>query len=161
MSQQVIYRPARETDRPDWIKLRHELWPHCPVDRHRLEIKQLLKSEGIVVVAEIDGMLAGFAEVSLRHDHVEGTRASPVAYLEGWFVAPAYRERGIGRGLLDFVEQWAVGRGFDELASDAELENIQGISLHSKLGFAEVGRTVHFVKPLRGDPANRSAHPNL
>jgi aminoglycoside 6'-N-acetyltransferase I len=148
MSQHVIYRTARETDRPEWIRLRHELWPDCPVDRHELEIAQLLKSEGIVALAEIHGSLGGFAEISLRHDHVEGTRASPVPYLEGWFVAPAHRCRGIGRGLLDFVEQWAIAHGFHELASDAELENLQGISLHTRLGFAEVGRTVHFVKPL-------------
>lgn len=148
MSQQVIYRTAREADRPEWIKLRHELWPHCRIERHDLEIAQLLKSAGIVAVAEVGDILVGFAEVSLRNDHVEGTCASPVPYLEGWFVAPAYRGRSIGRGLLDFVEQWAASRGFNELASDAELENLHGINLHAKLGFAEVGRTVHFVKPL-------------
>jgi aminoglycoside 6'-N-acetyltransferase I len=149
MSLQVIYRTAQETDRPEWVRLRHELWPDCPVARHDLEIAQLLKSEGIVAVAEVGDILVGFAEVSLRNDHVEGTCASPVPYLEGWFVAPAYRCRSIGRGLLDFVEQWAIARGFHELASDAELENLQGVTLHTKLGFAEVGRTVHFVKPLR------------
>ena len=154
MNQTVNYRTARETDRPEWIKLRYELWPHCPIDRHNLEIEQLLKSDGIIAVAEINGTLAGFAEVSIRHDHVEGTRASPVPYLEGWFVTPIHRNLGIGRGLLDFVEKWAVARGFDELASDAELENLHGISLHEKLGFAEVGRTVHFVRPLHSGTSN-------
>lgn len=151
MSQQVIYRTARETDRAEWIKLRYELWPHCPVDRHSLEVEQLLKSDGIVAVAEIDGTLVGFAEISIRHDHVEGTHASPVPYLEGWFVSPAHRRLGIGRGLMNFVEQWAIARGFNEIASDAELDNEHGISLHTKLGFAEVGRTVHFMKPLHRD----------
>jgi aminoglycoside 6'-N-acetyltransferase I len=144
----VHFRPALEPDRPQWLRLRHELWPDCPADRHAIEISQLLQSAGVVAVAEIDGTLAGFAEVSLRHDHVEGTRSSPVPYLEGWFVLPEHRQRGIGRGLLGFVERWAVGRGFDELASDAETGNLQGIQLHAKLGFTEVGRTVHFVKPL-------------
>lgn len=151
MSQSAIYRTAQESDRADWIQLRYELWPHCPIERHDLEIQQLLKSDGIVAVAELDGTLAGFAEVSIRHDHVEGTRTSPVPYLEGWFVNDTYRNLGIGRGLLDFVERWAIARGFDELASDAELENEHGINLHTKLGFTEVGRTVHFVKPLHLD----------
>ena len=155
MSQPVIYHTARETDRAEWIKLRYELWPHCPIDRHNLEIEHLLNSDGIIALAEIDGMLAGFAEVSIRRDHVEGTQSSPVPYLEGWFVLPTHRKLGIGRGLIHFVEQWAIARGFDELASDAELENLQGISLHTKLGFAEVGRTVHFVKPLRLDAHTR------
>ena len=149
MNQTVNYRTARETDRPEWIKLRYELWPHCPIDRHDLEIEQLLKSDGIVAIAELNGSLVGFAEVSLRHDHVEGTRSSPVPYLEGWFVLPAHRDLGIGQGLINHIEQWAITRGFDEIASDAELNNDHGIALHAKLGFAEVGRTVHFVKPLR------------
>ncbi|RYD63756.1 MAG: GNAT family N-acetyltransferase [Verrucomicrobiaceae bacterium] len=156
MSQTVIYRTARETDRPEWIKLRYELWPHCPIDRHDLEIGQLLKSDGIVAVAEIDGTLAGFSEASIRHDHVEGTRSSPVPYLEGWFVLPTHRNLGIGRGLLNFIKQWAITRGFDELASDAELDNDHGIALHTKLGFAEVGRTVHFVKPLTASQSLRN-----
>jgi aminoglycoside 6'-N-acetyltransferase I len=100
----------------------------------------------VIAVAEVDGQLVGFAEVSIRRDHVEGTRSVPVPYLEGWFVRADYRGKGVGRGLLDFVEQWAAGRGFDELASDAEIKNSRSIELHKQLGFTEVARTVHFVK---------------
>jgi aminoglycoside 6'-N-acetyltransferase I len=145
---QTKYRAAQITDRPEWISLRYGLWPDCHVERHKLEVEQLLKGEGIVAVAECDGQMAGFAEVSLRKDHVEGTHSVPVPYLEGWFVRANYRGCGIGRGLLDFVERWAAARGFEELASDAEIENSRSIRLHRTLGFTEVGRTVHFVKQL-------------
>lgn len=91
----------------------------------------------------------GFAEVSIRADHVEGTQSAPVPYLEGWYVAPQHRSKGVGRALLHRVEEWAKAAGFHELASDAELENTHSIRLHSLQGFCEVGRTVHFVKPLR------------
>jgi aminoglycoside 6'-N-acetyltransferase I len=144
----VKYRVAEISDQPEWVSMRHELWPDCPIERHQLEIEQLLKGEGTVVVADSDGRLVGFAEVSIRRDHVEGTRSVPVPYFEGWFVLADYRGKGIGRGLLGFVEQWAVSRGFDELASDAEIENEGSIKLHTELGFSEVSRTVHFVKPL-------------
>jgi aminoglycoside 6'-N-acetyltransferase I len=107
------YRVAQISDRPEWISLRYELWPDCPLERHKLEVEQLLKVQGAVAVAECDGLLVGFAEVSLRKDHVEGTQSVPVPYLEGWFVRANYRGRGIGRGLLNFVERWAVARGFD------------------------------------------------
>jgi aminoglycoside 6'-N-acetyltransferase I len=111
-------------------------------------MKQLLAGKALVAVAEIDGELVGFAEVSIRVDHVEGTADSPVPYLEGWYVRNAHRRRGIGRALLEFVENWALERGFKEIASDAETANEAGIRLHARLGFAEAGRTVHFVKPL-------------
>jgi len=145
---QATIRIATPVDRPAWVALRFELWPQCPADRHELEVEQLLPSDGVVVVADADGQLIGFAEVSVRRDHVEGTRSAPVPYLEGWYVRAAHRGQGIGRRLLDFVEHWAISRGYGELASDAEIQNHQSIRLHRSLGFTEVGRSVHFVKKL-------------
>jgi aminoglycoside 6'-N-acetyltransferase I len=102
----------------------------------------------VIVVAFAHAEMVGFAEVSIRVDHVEGTTHVPVPYLEGWYVTPEYRRRGAGRALLAFIEQWARERGYGELASDAEIENETSIRLHTMLGFSEMGRTVHFVKPL-------------
>ena len=128
--------------------MRAQLWPHCSAERHALEIEQLVASPGLVAVAESGGALVGFAEVSLRHDHVEGTRSVPVPYLEGWFVAATMRGKGVGRSLIAFVEDWARSEGFAELASDAELDNTDSIKAHGALGFREISRTVHFVKTL-------------
>ena len=112
-------------------------------------MRQLLESAGVVFFAdEGQGNLIGFAECSVRQDHVEGVSISPVPYLEGWFVAEAFRKQGIGRALMDAVEAWAVERGFTELASDAEVENGPSIQLHQQLGFVEVGRNVAFLKVL-------------
>ena len=132
-----------------WAQLRHALWPDCPPERHKLEIQQTLASPGLVALAQLSGKIIGMAEVSIRSDHVEGTSESPIPYLEGWFVAEAHRNRGIGRALLAFVEEWACTRGYRELASDAELHNTHSIRLHGQSGFREVGRSVHFVKTLR------------
>jgi len=62
--------------------MRSELWPDCPAERRQLEVEQLLSSDGLVVVAEIGDSLVGFAEASMRRDHVEGTSISPVAYVK-------------------------------------------------------------------------------
>lgn len=141
-------RAADTSDHEAWTQLRFELWPDCPRERHHLEITQILSSPGLVALAFTDEEAVGFAEVSVRSDHVEGTACSPVPYLEGWYVRSAHRGHGIGRALLSFVEKWAASQGFSELASDAELHNSHSISLHSTLGFREVGRSVHFVKTL-------------
>jgi aminoglycoside 6'-N-acetyltransferase I len=137
---------AAAADAVDWARLRCALWPECPEARHRLEIEQLLAGQGVVALAKVDGELAGFAEVSIRRDHVDGTSASPVPYLEGWYVEEKFRGKGVGRALVGFVEDWARARGFVELASDAEIWNEESIRLHGLLGFREVGRTVHFIK---------------
>ena len=142
-------RRARPADKAGWMRLRHDLWPHCPDYKHALEIDQLLKSKGIALVAEDDAAgLIGFAEVSVRYDHVEGASISPIPYLEGWFVDAAFRKRGIGRALLDEIERWATSRGYSQLASDAEIENTSSIRLHQSFGFSEVGRSVNFLKQL-------------
>ena len=140
--------PARPEDFAAWAELRYSLWPDCPPERHALEIQQLLASEGLVALARAGNEIVGFAEVSIRRDHVDGTTITPVPYLEGWFVAETRRGQGIGRALLTFVENWSLTQGYSELASDAELQNTQSITLHTQLGFREVARTVHFVKPL-------------
>jgi aminoglycoside 6'-N-acetyltransferase I len=110
---------------------------------------QLLKSGGVVFLAEEDhNALVGFAEVSIRQDHVDGASICPVPYLEAWFVEARFRKQGIGRALIATVEQWAIQGGYSELASDAEIENTTGIRLHRLLGFAEIDRNVTFLKAL-------------
>ena len=113
----LAIRHARPKDKPAWLRLRRALWPKCPEHKHALEISQLLKSQGAVFLAENGvGKLIGFAEVSLRHDHVDGASISPVPYLEGWFVDRAFRKQGLGRKLMSAVEQWATSHGYSELA---------------------------------------------
>lgn len=145
---EIAIREAHACDAQVWAQLRAALWPDCPLERHRLEIAQLARSGGLVALALQAGEPVGFAEVSIRADHVEGTSSAPVPYLEGWYVAPTHRRRGIGSALLDFVERWAREHGHREIASDAEIDNVASILLHGRRGFAEVGRTVHFVKTL-------------
>ncbi len=142
-------REARPADRPTWLKLRYGLWPRCPQQKHELEMDQLLRSGGTVFVAEDEhAILIGFAEVSVRHDHVDGATISPVPYLEGWFVEGPFRNQGIGGALIGAVEQWARSRAFTELASDAVIDNVLSIRLHKKLGFSEIDRNVTFLKKL-------------
>lgn len=151
MNDAIRIRHQVAGDADAWLRLRAELWPDCPPERHRLEMEQFRASPGVVAVAEApDARLVGFAEVSIRHEHVEGTSAAPVPYLEGWFVKEAWRGRGVGRALITHVEQWALALGFREIASDAELNHTRSIAAHGALGFTEVGRSVHFVKRLGG-----------
>src|SRR5437868_5235226 len=88
-------RQAQPSDKASWLQLRRSLWPRCSDAKHALEMSQLLKSGGVVFVAEDDqAKLIAFAEVSLRNDHVDGASISPVPYLEAWFVEAAFRQKG-------------------------------------------------------------------
>ncbi|MGB0371175.1 MAG: aminoglycoside 6'-N-acetyltransferase [Opitutales bacterium] len=139
---------ANETHRDVWLSLRKALWPDCPESRHKIEIEHTLKSAGLVALAMKGAQAIGFAEVSIRVDHVEGAGDSPIPYLEGWYVSPEYRGQGIGRALVTFAENWASDQGYTEMASDAECDNTLSIQIHKTLGFREVGRSVHFIRSL-------------
>lgn len=89
--------------------------------------------------------------LSLRCDYVEGCQAGPVAYLEGIFISPNYRNQGIAEELLNFAEGWAKSRGISQLGSDTELDNLLSQNFHIKHGFREVSRTVHYIRDLTSD----------
>ena len=94
-----------------------------------------------------DATLVGFAEVS-RRAGAEGCEPGPVAYLEGWYVAPDFRRSGVGRALVAAGEAWARAEGLRELASDTELANEASAAAHRALGFDEVAIIRCFRKPI-------------
>jgi aminoglycoside 6'-N-acetyltransferase I len=147
----VISRVAAGGDAVDgYIALRAVLWP-MPDDENRSEARDVLSDEGWVVFAACDAAeVIAFVELSIRK-HADGASTSPVGFIEGWYVEPAYRKRGIGRRLIVAGEEWASSRGCSELASDAVLDNLDGIEAHRRLGFDEVERRVSFVKSLAWD----------
>jgi len=144
-------RPAETGDPDRWSDLRAALWPDAPRDELRREAQAYLDGRGfmleaVFVAADHTGAI-GFAELSLR-PYAEGCDTTPVAFLEGWFVVPERRGRGVGRALIAAAEAWAVGRGCREFASDAVLDNTASAAAHAALGFEEVEQIRRFRKPL-------------
>lgn len=138
----------------EWATLRHALWPDAPVQEHRSEAASILweqKKAVAFLVRLPDGTAAGFAEAALRHDYVNGCGTSPVAFLEGIYVEPEYRNRGLARLLCRAVENWARRLGCREFASDVLLDNAASQAMHTALGFEETERVVYFRKPLASD----------
>jgi aminoglycoside 6'-N-acetyltransferase I len=74
----------------------------------------------------------GFAQCQLRHDYVEGTKTSPVAYLEGIFIKKEYRLKNLARDLLSNCEKWAIQNNCTEIASDCEIDNNISFEFHKK-----------------------------
>ena len=100
-----------------------------------------------VFVAEDGGRLAGFIELWVR-SYAEGGPPEPSAYVEGLWVDDERRRKGVASALLARAEEWARGKGFKWLGSDAELGNTLSHSWHKAAGFREVERLVVFGKPL-------------
>ena len=145
----VEIRRAAPEDIPAAAEIAAELWPHHPVEEFAEEYTSLLADDARgLFLAFADGVPAGFAECSLRHDYVEGTVSSPVGYLEGICVRETARRRGIARMLLSACEDWAREKGCTEFASDCELTNIESQGFHRAVGFTEANRLVAYVRKL-------------
>jgi len=141
-------RPAQASDRAAWLEMQLTLWPDVDYSLEELKEHQgTLLEQGHAFIAFDGEVPVGFAEVSLR-PYAEGCKSSPVAFLEGWFVKERARGRGIGRALVQRVEQWGLEQGCTELGSDTLLEWEGSHRAHAQVGFEEVERLVVFRKSL-------------
>jgi aminoglycoside 6'-N-acetyltransferase I len=150
-----IIRRAQPWDREELVAMRVALWPESSAEEQASEVDAWLHRGAsgtlpleILVAVDSSGALAGFIEAGLR-SHADGCDTTqPVGYVEGWFVAEAWRGRGVGRELMRAAEDWARAQGAVEMASDALIDNLGSQHAHRALGFVEVDRCVHLRKPL-------------
>ena len=149
----ISVRHARREDARGLTALRVELWPESSEAEHRREVDRFFAGAAreplVILVAEDAGRAVGFAELSIR-PYAEGCVTDRVAYLEGWFVVPDARGRGVGRALVVAASEWALAQGCTELASDTQPDNEGSAAAHRALGFADVGLVRCFRKDLRG-----------
>ena len=147
----MTIEPCSRANRESWARLRGRLWPELALTEHLEEISALLGRGGSAVAflaRDGDGRAIGFAEATLRHDHVNGCETSPVAFLEGLYVVPGQRRQGVARRLCRAVEAWALEKGCREFASDAAIDNLPSRKTHLGLGFLETERVVYYRKRL-------------
>jgi aminoglycoside 6'-N-acetyltransferase I len=142
--------PASADDADEWAEMRAALWPQMSIEDHRSELAELYLGGNpnyIALLARRDkGEMVGFAEVSLRHDFVNGCETSPVLFLEGIFVRPACRSKGVAKALCEAAADWGRAAGCAEFASDAYLNDARSHAFHRAIGFAETERVVYFRK---------------
>jgi ribosomal-protein-alanine N-acetyltransferase len=84
-----------------------------------------------VVVARIDGCMAGFAIMRYGDDD---------AHLDLLAVAPAYRRAGVARRLLQWLEKCAAVAGILRIDLEVRAQNTEAQRFYERLGYH---RTAH------------------
>jgi aminoglycoside 6'-N-acetyltransferase I len=151
MAQALTIRPVERTDATLWERMRTALWPD-ESGGHAAEIERFLSSPRsnpleVLVACSGSGVPLGFVELSIR-PYSEGCTSDRVAFVEGWYVEPDHRRRGVGTALMRAAEEWGRANKCTELGSDTQLWNESSIDAHKALGFEEVERLVAFRKSL-------------
>ena len=151
MQSPFFIEPCSSSALTEWSALRAALWPDATPEEHLQDMAALLHQPdryAQFIAYNGDRTPAGFIEACLRRDYVNGTRSSPVAFIEGLYTVPHMRRRGVASLLVQTAEEWAKDKGCRELASDALLENVASHETHMALGFEETERVVYFRKAL-------------
>jgi aminoglycoside 6'-N-acetyltransferase I len=142
-------------DSNEWRRMRHALWPDGSLAQHQQDIDRYFSGDRrepaeVFLALSASAAAVGFAELSIRNI-VDGCSTDRVAYLEGWYVVPESRRKGIGRALIEAAEQWATRQGCREFGSDSDIDNDVSHAAHLRSGFEETGRVRTFRKKLGAD----------
>ncbi len=153
----VTVRPPREGDEAELARLIHRFYslneefdPAWSLARdaaeRALEVAKIYVSggEGLVLVAEVEGRLAGYVRAVRREYPL---LENPVMLIiEELYVLPQFRGRGIGRVLIAEVERAARGMGAGAVAAEVPAKNTVALGLYNGQGFRELARV--YVKQL-------------
>ena len=136
----ALIRPASDADLDAILDIHNAairdtlaIWTDVEVDRADRE-RWLAAHEADghpVIVAEVDGAVAGYAAYSQWREKI-GYR---YAVENSVYVADAYQRRGIARALMVELIELARAAGMHVMIAGIEAGNTASIALHAQLGF--------------------------
>lgn len=130
-----------------WATMLQALYEMDSIEETLAECKKFITKKGQCgFLYEENGEALGAIHLSVRNDYVNGTKSSPVLFIEGIYVNPEHRWKGIGKILMDFSVTYAKENGFKQVASDCLLSNHTSEKFHKGCGFEETERVIYFVK---------------
>jgi ribosomal protein S18 acetylase RimI-like enzyme len=88
-----------------------------------------------VLVAEIDGVIAGSGYARIKRNPEVYYDFEEYAYLGFMYVLPAYRGIGVNQAIIEALKQWSAGQGLKEIRLEVYNDNIGAIKAYEKVGF--------------------------
>ena len=122
ISEKFRCRLARPADL-DWCDRKDTLLPRETLER-KIEMKQIFLAEA-----------GGKPEGCLRIEYLWST----VPYISVVFVQEAFQRQGVGRALLEFVEDYLRQKGYEILLSSSTVTEPEPQAWHRAVGFRECG----------------------
>ncbi len=128
---------------PDRLRSRGDYRPEDWAALAEMLAPLLASDTAIILVAELDDQLVGFAEVHLQQDAPHPARVCRCyGYLAALFLLEAFRRQDLGRRLVQTAEGWARGRGATELRLDMWEFADSALPFYERLGYHTLSRTL-------------------
>lgn len=137
--------PVTRDEFSQWKEMRKAVFSELDDAYHDEEMEKIISSNEwyCYFLKDKNNTILGLVELSSRNI-VDGCLSSPVAYLEGLYLKPAYQGKGNGREVIAMILEWCRDRGFSELATDTEITNTNAQNFYQAVGFQETYRVVEF-----------------
>jgi chloramphenicol 3-O phosphotransferase len=135
----ITVEECREGNVAAVLPLLRQLWPAAALDETRLQetLRQGLASpDHAYRVARVGGRVVGFASASFRENLWQ---AGPLAHIDELVVDAEFRNRGIGRQLIESLVQLAAARGCRRLELDTAFHRTDAHRFYERLGFTSRG----------------------
>ncbi len=139
----------KASDFQSWLDMSLILFKNYPAKDVEEDLIRITKNPKYkTFLARSGSHTVGFVTVSIRTDYVEGSKTSPVGYVEAIYVDSNYRKQGLAKLLFKKGEHWTKLQGCSEIGSDTWDWNVAAQDFHEKLGFKKEDVLVHFIKKI-------------
>lgn len=118
----------------DWVHQKHDL------DKQTV-IQKIDRQE--YIIAKIDNKSVGFLRFTLLW--------AQIPFIGMIRVESEYQRKGIGKGMLAFLEDYAVKNGYKVIMSSSQQDEPEPQEWHRKMGFKDAGIIEHF-EPIQDVP---------
>ncbi|NJP10649.1 MAG: GNAT family N-acetyltransferase [Leptolyngbyaceae cyanobacterium RU_5_1] len=145
-AEQVTVRPATIEDADSLAVLCSQLgYPSAPSDiDSRLQDLQA-KHDHIVYVAHLrDGRVVGWSHAHQCHLVI----APPQILVLGLIVDANYHHRGVGRLLMQHIEQWALAKGCSSVLLRSNIVRREAHQFYERIGYINTKQSLVFYKEL-------------
>ena len=141
----VLIRPAREGDAAEIARLSSQLGYPTTEIKIRSRLQRLLASPlDLVLVAASNDTVVGWIHGVLSQLLESEFRVE----ISGLVVDESFQRQGIGRKLVQHIEEWANERGVGELSVRCRTTRLEAHKFYESLGFAAVKTQIAFRKQL-------------
>ncbi len=100
--------------------------------------EELLSGNRVIFIYTINGEFIGEGALVFDNGDADYTIPRQRIYLSRMIVKKEYRDRGIGRAIIDYLCDYARKLGYSEMALGVDIDNHRARHLYQKKGFTTV-----------------------